>query len=154
MATETQSLIPAVVALLEAELPALVTAQGLTAVTNYLAYKPKVIRQQDGPILYVHLSGLTAKVAYMAGTAGGAEEARFVTVGFTVTEDTPEDASLAMWGYADLIKSVILGEQDTADSYDVMLVDADMDTEVSDEGDFRSGSLVFRYLRDVNVGDL
>jgi hypothetical protein len=154
MATETQSLIPAVVDLLEADLPALVTTHNLTAITNYLAYKPKVIRQQDGPIVWAYLSGMTAKVVAMGGTAGYSEEARFVTVGFTAAEDAPEDAAAAMWGYADLIKAVILGDQETGDSYEVTLADADMDTEVSDEGDFRAGALVFRYLRDVNVGDL
>ena len=104
MATRTNTLLDALVDTLEANLPALVTAEGLSAITEFISYDPGRSWKSFAPQVWVDVvSDTTENMA-----AGGLQDRTLeFLVGVTAKGDDAGAAAQVLRAHTDLIKKAV-----------------------------------------------
>lgn len=112
MATSTQTLAAAVVARLEGALPARLTAAGLPALTELLAYQPALPNPSHAPQLWVAVSQVRAAGPGAFGATNAmSTRTRVLQVGITAAGADAALAESRLLGYVDLLIEVLTGDR-------------------------------------------
>lgn len=157
MATSTVRLAAAVVSVLEADLPALVVAEGKTAITDYLAYPPLILNTADAPLVWVDVP----EAKQVRGFAGGDELQRAVMVWVNAYNAAdPETSYGDIRTYHDLIRRVMDDNQDMGgeassggvSSKPVQFIESKL-RKLDDEGTFIGWEMEFMVTLDVEDGE-
>jgi hypothetical protein len=110
--SSTNDLINAVVTRLEDNLPALVTAESLTAITDYLNFEPILLEPSKSPLVWVDIE----KDARSDDPSRGATLSKYshdrtVLVGIYCNNQDPQTVTESLRAYADLVRKCLDGEQ-------------------------------------------
>lgn len=111
MATSTQDLVAHFVTKLTTSLPALVSAESLTAISRYLNHEPAMAQPDKSPTVWVDVNRMER--SWDAGRGASfhkySQHAR-IYVGVDSVNQDPGTVATTIRGYVDLIRKLIEGE--------------------------------------------
>ena len=107
--TSTSALKQAVVGVLTANLPALVAAQSLPPINEFLGYEPGLLSPAKAPQVWVTLAEqLPGGPAGFGGANASHTRTRRVLVGVTVADNAQSEVEDRLLAYADLIQALLI----------------------------------------------